>query len=87
MGVIESDSTCDMKDSSIPRLGKVWLRGRWKWLLGTGRRACWVDRNWLSLGENVKGVVGVVGPPEKEEGAESVKALDKEVALWELVCL
>jgi hypothetical protein len=38
-------------------------------------------------GENVKGVVGLAGPAEKEDGAVSVKLLDNEVVLWELECL
>jgi len=38
-------------------------------------------------GENAKGVVGLVGPPENEEGAVSVKALFKEVVLCEFECL
>jgi hypothetical protein len=38
-------------------------------------------------GEKAKGVVGLVGPPENEEGAVSVKALDKDVVLWEFECL
>jgi hypothetical protein len=32
-------------------------------------------------GEKAKGVVGLVGPPENEDGAVSVKALDKDVVL------
>lgn len=82
LGVMrDSFSTCDINDSSIPRFGKVWLRGRWKCWLGSGR-LCWAENSWLSLGEKLNGVVGVVGPAEKEDGAESVNALlDSEVAL------
>jgi hypothetical protein len=35
----------------------------------------------LLSGEKAKGVVGLVGPPENDEGAVSVKALDKDVVL------
>jgi hypothetical protein len=78
-----------MKDGSIPSMGKVWLLGRWKLLPGGGNRACCEGNHDPELlsGEKAKGVVGLVGPPENEEGAVSVKALDKDVVLWEFECL
>ncbi len=30
----------EMKDGSIPSMGKVWLRGLWKLFPGGGSRAC-----------------------------------------------
>lgn len=69
------------------RLGKVWLRGREKPLPGKGRRECWEGSQPELSGENVKGVVGLVGPPEKGDAAASVNALFKEVVLCELECL
>jgi len=78
-----------MKDGSIPSMGKVWLLGRWKLLPGGGNRACCegIHDPELLSGEKAKGVVGLVGPPENEEGAVSVKALDRDVVLWEFECL
>ncbi len=35
-------------------------------------------------GEKVKGVAGLEGPPEKDEFTVSVKALERDVVLWEL---
>jgi hypothetical protein len=35
----------------------------------------------LLSGEKAKGVVGLAGPPENDEGAVSVNALDSEVVL------
>jgi hypothetical protein len=71
-----------MKEGSIPSIGNVWLRGRWKLLPGGGSRDCCegIQEPELS-GEKVNGVVGLVGPPENEEGAVSVNALDNEVVL------
>ena len=73
----------EMKEGSIPSMGKVWLLGRWKLLPGGGNRDCCegIHDPELLSGEKVKGVVGLVGPPENEEGAVSVKALDRDVVL------
>jgi hypothetical protein len=48
-----------------------------------GIRACCdgIQDPVVPSGENANGVVGLVGPPEKEEGAVSVNALDREVVL------
>lgn len=81
---VEGSSGCvlERKEGSMPSMGKVWLRGRWKLALGGGSRACWDGMKGLGphpvSGEKAKGVVGDVGPPEKEEGAVSVKALESE---------
>jgi hypothetical protein len=71
-------------------MGNVWLLGRWKLLLpGGGSRCCCegIQDPVFVSGEKVKGVVGLVGPAENDDGAVSVKALDKEVVLWEFECL
>jgi hypothetical protein len=77
------------KDGSMPNIGKVWLRGRWKLFPGGGRRACCEGSHELELlsGEKANGVVGLVGPAEKAEFGASVNELDNEVVLWELACL
>jgi hypothetical protein len=72
-----------MNEGSIPSIGNVWLLGLWKLFPGGGRRECWegIQEPELPSGENAKGVDGLVGPAENEEGAVSVKALFKEVVL------
>lgn len=71
---------------SRSRVGKVWLRGRWKFEPGPPRP--WSRKEpRLESGEKVKGALGLMALPEKEEPPPSVKALDKEVVLWELECL
>ena len=72
-----------MKDGSIPSIGNVWLLGLWKLLPGGGSRECCegIQEPEVPSGENAKGVVGLVGPAENEDGAVSVKALDREVVL------
>lgn len=64
-------------------MGNVWLRGRWKIFVGGGRRECWDGMKGAHVvsGENAKGVAGLVGPPENDEGAVSVNPLLKEVVL------
>jgi hypothetical protein len=64
-------------------MGNVWLRGLWKIFEGGGRRECWEGRYGAQVvsGENVNGVVGLVAPPEKEEGAVSVNPLLRDVVL------
>jgi hypothetical protein len=87
LGVRES-LCCEIYDGSMFRLGNVWLRGLWKLLPGGGSRECCEgSQPELLSGENVKGVVGLAGPPEKDEGAVSVKALFRDVVLCELECL
>jgi hypothetical protein len=73
----------EINDGSIPNIGKVWLRGRWKLLPGGGSRECCegIHEPELLSGENAKGVVGLAGPAENEDGAVSVKALDRDVVL------
>jgi hypothetical protein len=63
------------------RLGNVWLLGRWKPLPGGGNRDCCEGSQPELSGENAKGVVGLVGPPEKDDGAVSVNALFRDVVL------
>jgi hypothetical protein len=88
-GVMGSVLCGEMNDGSLASMGNVWLLGRWKLLPVWGRRDCWegIQDAELVSGEKVKGVVGLVGPPENGEGAVSVKALDREVVLCELECL
>lgn len=88
-GVMGSGPCDEMNDGSIPSMGNVWLLGRWKLFPGGGSRDCCEGIQELELvsGEKVNGVVGLPGPPENDEGAVSVKALDKEVVLCELECL
>ena len=71
----------EMKAGSI--VGKVWLRGREKLLLGGGNLDCCCIQELVELpsGENAKGVMGLEGPPEKDEGAVSVITLDNDVVL------
>lgn len=88
-GVMGSVVCGEMNDGSFPSIGNVWLLGRWKLFPCGGMRDCWdgIQVPELVSGEKVKGVVGLVGPPEKGDGAVSVKALDNDVVLCELECL
>jgi hypothetical protein len=88
-GVMGSVACGEMNEVSFPSMGKVWLLGRWKLLPCGGMRDCWegIQVPEFVSGENVNGVVGLVGPPENGDGAVSVKALDKDVVLCELECL
>lgn len=80
-GVSGSFDCEEMNDGSIPSIGKVWLRGRWNPFPGGGNRDCCEGSHPELSGEKAKGPVGLVGPPENEDGLLSVKALDKDVVL------
>ena len=67
---------------SIPSIGNVWLRGRWNPALEPISAAC----DMKGLGPLVesgvkKGELGLVGPAENDEGAASVKALERDALL------
>jgi len=55
---------------------------------GGGRRECWdgIKGAHVVSGEKAKGVAGLVGPPENDDGAVSVKPLLRDVVLWEFEC-
>ncbi len=81
---MEGSVVCDeMKDGSIPSIGKVWLLGLWKLFPGRESRDCCegIQEPVVPSGEKAKGVFGLVGPAENEDKALSVKALEREVVL------
>ena len=74
---------------SRSRVGKVWLRGRWKPAPCGGicpLRSPARNAPTFGSGEKLKEAVGLIVLPEKDVGV-SVKALDREVVLWEFECL
>lgn len=80
----------DMYCSTPTSMGKVWLRGLWKLALPGWPLAGWRfptkgfgphAESGVKKGDESE--VGLVGPAEKDEGALSVKTLDKEVLLCE----
>lgn len=90
-GVSASDDPGgDMYCSTPTSIGNVWLRGRWKLLLpGCPLAGCRLPMKGLGphaesgVKNGDESEVGLVGPAENEDGAVSVKTLDKDVLLCE----
>lgn len=59
---VRGSVTCAANVGSMPSIGNVWLRGRWKVFPGGGRRACCEGSHDAELlsGEKANGVVGLV---------------------------